>query len=138
MSEVKFPFPSEIRVHWGDQDALGHINNVMFIRYFETARVNFLYESGIWEKFEKAGIFVVLAKIDCNFIQSVHYPDTLTAQCGIVKIGNSSVTVEHQIYSQKTGQLVASGMGVIVCADPVAQKSIQIPDEIKQYLQDFV
>lgn len=134
MSEIKFLYPTEIPVHWGDQDALGHINNVMFIRYFETARVHLLLQSGIWQKFDQEGIFAVLGKIECNFLQSVHYPDTLIAQCGLVKVGNSSITVEHQLISKKTGNVVANGIGVVVCADPVAQKSVKIPDELKEFI----
>lgn len=124
----------EINVHWGDQDALGHVNNVMFIRYFESARVHMMNACGIWEEFEKAKLFVVLGKIECNFIRSIHYPETVIAQCGLVSVGNSSIVVEHQIRIKSTGQLVASGQGVMVCADPIAQKSAKIPEYLKQLL----
>lgn len=131
MSEVKFLYPTEIHVHWGDQDALGHVNNVMFIRYFETARIHMMTASGIWEEFEKAKLFVVLGKIECNFLRSIHYPETIIAQCGLVSIGKSSIVVEHQIKIKSTGQLVASGQGIMVCADPVEQRSVKIPDNLR-------
>ncbi len=134
MSEIKFLYPVEINVHWGDQDALGHVNNVMFIRYFESARVHMMNACGIWEEFEKAKIFVVLAKIECNFLNSIHYPETVIAQCGLVSVGNSSIVVEHQILIKSTGKIVANGQGIMVCADPIAQKSIKIPDHLKELI----
>lgn len=134
MSEIKFLHPVEINVHWGDQDALGHVNNVMFIRYFESARVHMMNACGVWKEFEKAQVFVVLAKIECIFLNSIHYPETVIAQCGLVSVGNSSIVVEHQIRIKSSGKLVASGQGIMVCADPVAQKSIKIPDHLKQLM----
>lgn len=132
MSEIKFLYPVEINVHWGDQDALGHVNNTIFFRYFETARIHMFNESGIWSAFEKNKLYVVLAKIECNFLRSIHFPETVIAQCGIVVVGNSSITIEHQIFTKSNGQLVATGQGIVVCADPIAQKSVKIPEEIKQ------
>lgn len=132
MSEIKYLYPVEINVHWGDQDALGHVNNTIFFRYFETARIHMFNESGIWSAFEKNKLYVVLAKIECNFLRSIHFPETVIAQCGIVVIGNSSITIEHQIFTKSNGQLVATGQGIVVCADPIAQKSVKIPEEIKQ------
>ncbi|MCO5231069.1 MAG: acyl-CoA thioesterase [Chitinophagales bacterium] len=132
--EIIYKYPLEIPVHWGDQDALGHVNNVMFIRYFESARVHMLEVGGIWDKYRDAGLFVVLAKIECNFLKSIHYPETIIAQCGLVKVGNSSVTVEHQIIIKSTGEIAATGQGIMVCADPITQKSVKIPEHLKQLL----
>ncbi len=134
MSETKFLHPIEINVQWGDQDALGHVNNTIFFKYFESARIHMFNESGIWSAFEKSKLYVVLAKIDCNFLRSIHYPETIIVQCGISAVGNSSITVEHQIITKSNGQLVATGQGIVVCADPIAQKSVKIPEEIKQLL----
>ena len=134
MSEIKYLYPIEINVQWGEQDALGHVNNTVFIRYFESARIHMFNESGIWDAFEKNKIYVVLAKIDCNFLRSIHYPETVIAQCGITAIGNSSITVEHQLFTKSDGKLVANGQGIIVCADPVAQKSVKIPEIIRELI----
>lgn len=136
MSEIKYLYPIEINVQWGDQDALGHVNNTVFIRYFETARIHMFNESGIWKAFENSKLYVVLAKIECNFLRSIHFPETVIVQCGIVAVGNSSITIEHQIFTKSNGQLVANGQGIVVCADPVAQKSVKIPEDIKQLLID--
>ncbi|HUH75590.1 MAG TPA: thioesterase family protein [Chitinophagales bacterium] len=136
MSEIKFLYPVEIKVQWGDQDALGHVNNTVFFKYFESARIHMFNETGIWDAFEKSKLYVVLAKIECNFLRSIHYPETVIVQCGISKIGNSSLTIEHQIFTKSDGLLVATGQGIVVCADPIAQKSSKIPEEIKQIIAE--
>jgi len=121
----------DIQVQWGDQDALGHVNNVMFIRYFESARIHMMIGSSLWQQYEQSGFTAVLAKIECNFMRSVFYPDTLIAQCGLISIGNSSLVVEHQLISKASGNLVANGQGVMVFVDPKAQKSVRIPDDLR-------
>jgi acyl-CoA thioester hydrolase len=136
MSEVKFLFPVEINVQWGDQDALGHVNNTVFFRYFETARIHMFNESGAWDAFERSKLYFVLAKIECNFLDSIHFPETIIVQCGLVAVGNSSITIEHQIFTKSNNKLVATGQGIVVCADPIAQKSTKIPEEIKQLMMN--
>ena len=136
MSEVKFLFPIEINVQWGDQDALGHVNNTVFFRYFETARIHMFNESGAWDAFERSKLYFVLAKIECNFLDSIHFPETIIVQCGLVAVGNSSITVEHQIFTKSNNKLVATGQGIVVCADTIAQKSTKIPEEIKQLMMN--
>jgi acyl-CoA thioester hydrolase len=131
MSDSLFPYPIDIQVQWGEMDALAHLNNVMFIRYFETARVHMMSETGLWGLYEKSGIMVVLAKVECNFIQPLYFPDVVTAQARIKSIGNSSMVVEHQIIS-KTSGLAAKGDGVIVFVDPKTNKSTPIPDNVRE------
>ena len=136
MKELKFLHPLDIDVKWGELDMLGHLNNVVFIRYFESSRIHVMMQSGIWDLFAKQGLSVVLAKIDCNFLAPVHFPDKIQAQCALVSVGNSSIVVEHQLISKKTNQLVAHGQGVMVCFDFKKQTSAQIPAELKQILID--
>ena len=52
----------------------------------------------------------------------------------LTAIGNSSITVEHQLFTKSDGKLVANGQGIIVCADPVAQKSVKIPEIIRELI----
>jgi acyl-CoA thioester hydrolase len=132
MSESSFPYPIEIQVQWGEMDALGHVNNTMFIRYFETARVNMMQRTGLWNLYAEKGIMIVLAKIECNFIKPLYFPDTITAQARFKSIGRSSLVVEHQIISKQHGGIAATGDGVIVFTDPVTLKSTPIPDDIRE------
>lgn len=134
MEKALFPHPVKINVQWGEMDALGHVNNVQFIRYFETARVYMMSVSGLWGLYESKGIMIVLAKIECNFIQPLYFPDTITAQARIVSMGSSSMVVEHQIISEKSG-LAAQGNGIIVFVDQKTGKSTPIPADIRAQIE---
>jgi acyl-CoA thioester hydrolase len=135
MSTELFPYPIDIQIQWGEMDALNHVNNVMFIRYFETARVHMMTESGLWGSYEETGMMVVLAKVECNFIQPLYFPDVITAQARIKSIGKSSMVVEHEIISKKSG-LAAKGDGIIVFVDPNTGKSTPISDEIRDKINE--
>jgi len=87
-------FPAKIRlpVQWGDQDAFGHVNNIIYFRWFESARIAYLERIGLGEKHEgKAdsgeNIGPILAAIGCNYRKQVKYPDTVIVGARIVRIG---------------------------------------------------
>lgn len=126
-----------MRVQWGEMDALGHVNNVQFIRYFETARVHLMESIGLWKMFDKDGIMIVLAKMECNFIQPLYYPDTILAQARFKSIGRSSMVVEQQVVS-KTSGLAAQGDGIIVFVDPKTGKSTPIPDSVRTLVESYL
>jgi acyl-CoA thioester hydrolase len=135
MSDQAFPYPVEINVQWGEMDALGHVNNTVFIRYFETSRVHMMQKAGLWDIYTKMGIMIVLAKIECNFIRPLFFPDTIIAQTRFKSIGRSSVVVEHQIFSKQQNALAATGDGVIVFTNATSKKSTPIPDEIRTQIE---
>ncbi len=132
---IRYPFPYDMPVQWGDMDALGHINNVMYIRYFETSRIAFFNESEIWHELEKEGLYIILAKIDCNYKIPIVFPDTITVQSGIVNMGNSSITVHQQVISHKYG-LAAEGNAVVVCMDKNINKTTAIPPSIRKLIEE--
>jgi acyl-CoA thioester hydrolase len=135
MSDQAFPYPVEINVQWGEMDALGHVNNTVFIRYFETSRVHMMMQAGLWDIYSKMGIMIVLAKIECNFIRPLYFPDTVIAQTRFKSIGRSSIVVEHQIFSKQQNAVAATGDGVIVFTDATTMKSTPIPDVIRTQIE---
>ncbi|MCO5248803.1 MAG: acyl-CoA thioesterase [Chitinophagales bacterium] len=138
MSEVRYPYPIEINMQWGDQDALAHLNNVIFIRYFESARIHMLGITDIWQEFERKRMYFVLGKIECNYLMQVRFPQTLIVRCGIISIGNSSIKVNHQMIKKDTNELVADGIGIMVCLDEKSGKSVRIPDDIRELIHQKI
>lgn len=133
----KFDFCTTQQVQWGEMDALGHVNNVQFFRYFETARVNFMEDSAIFNDLLGDKINIVLAHIECNFVQPLYYPDEIKMYCRIKSVGNTSMVTQHAIISAKSG-LVAFGDGVIVCTDTQTNQKTQIPEKVKQLLLEKI
>ncbi len=81
-------------VRWGDQDAMRHVNNAMYFRYFEEARVR-LFES-LGRRTSKEG-FAVLAHISCDFLEPLMYPARITVGMKCQRIGSSSLELHSWI-----------------------------------------
>lgn len=123
----------EIPVAWGDMDAFGHVNNVMYIRYFETARVKYFDELDGYN-WSDDNIKPVLVQLTCDYKKSVVYPDTLTLNVGIKSVGNTSFVMTCEMHSPKVG-LAAIAEATIVMVNFDRQKPVRIPAELREFLQ---
>ena len=138
---LKFEIPEKktfldshsIQVRWGDMDALGHVNNAMYFRYMESARVAYLSKIGILLGHENESF--VLANTMCNFILPSSYPANLTIETYISKIGNSSVDFIHEfIKHDNKNEIVAVGLATAVWVNLIKNKAIALPRSIKDEL----
>ncbi len=98
----------EIPMAWGEQDAFGHLNNVVYFRYFENVRMYFLERIGVLRSHVGTGIGVILASTTCDFLRPVEWPNKLTVRTGCTAIGTTSFTMTYAIIDER-GSLVAKG-----------------------------
>ena len=124
-----FPVKISIPIQWGDQDAFGHVNNIHFLRWFESARIQFLMECDARISNESVG--PILAAVNCDYRRQVKFPDRVTVSASVSKIGNSSITIHHFMWSEEQNELVAEGQSVVVMFDYKAQKTVPVSDEIR-------
>ncbi|MFH0917061.1 MAG: thioesterase family protein [bacterium] len=115
-----YPVVMDFVVRWGEMDALGHVNNTVFLQYFETARMTYLQRMGI----EVLGLgsgehAVILAANSCRYRVPVTYPDTLSVGTRVSALGKDRVIMEHAAVSQKLGRVVAEGDALVVSYDYV-------------------
>ncbi|MCB0506738.1 MAG: thioesterase family protein [Chitinophagales bacterium] len=113
LKNINFPFSLQQQIAWGDMDALQHVNNVAYFRYFESGRVDFFNQANLWNSLFEENIKIVVVKLDCNYVRELTYPASIEIKVGIKKIGNSSMTVHHVITTTDQ-QLIAHGEGIIV------------------------
>lgn len=115
-------------------DAFSHVNNVVYIRWFESARIDLLntYSSSV--TMAPGGIGPILASIQCNYQRQVHFPDTILvgSKCG--RLGKTSFDIDHAVYSVQQKQIVATGTSVIVVFDYDLNRPVRIPDDLRQQL----
>ncbi len=128
---------SKIKVRWGDMDAFNHVNNTVYFRYFEEARVHFFEEIGLKNLIYDEKIGPILAHTSCQFVQPVNYPDTLTIHTYLKKLGESSLINSYRVFSEKKG-IVAKGESVVVFFDYHAQKKAPIPQIIKEKCETYL
>lgn len=97
-------------VIWNDMDAFSHVNNVVYYRYAESARINYLNELGAFTD----EVTTVLAHSSCTYLRPVFFPDTLLIGVRTKKLGNTSIVMEYCYYSQAQQAVVATGDSVLV------------------------
>lgn len=123
----------EIPVAWGEMDAFGHVNNVQYLRYFETSRIRYFEEMFSVMGFDK-DVKPVVAKISCEYKKPVTYPDKLNLKVWIEKLGNASMTMACEMHSPKLG-LAARAECVIVMFDFAKNCPARISEELRQKIQ---
>ncbi len=118
-------------VQWGDQDAFGHVNNVVYFRWFESARIDLLNACPSQVSMNGLGLGPILASIKCDYKRQLRFPDTVYIGSRISRVGRSSAEISHAILSREQGIIVAEGVSVIVVFDYTAQRVTRIPDDLR-------
>ncbi len=135
MSNINdFNFTISQTVAWGDMDAFQHVNNVMYFRYMETSRIEYLKKVGYMRGGIGGDIGPILAETTCKYILPLEYPDTIQVGLKVNKIGNTSMVFEHALFSPKVG-LAATGIAVVVCYDYEKGEKVSLPENIRQAIE---
>ena len=127
-----FPVVISVPVQWGDEDAFGHVNNTVYLRWCESARVEYLQRIGLWQMHEGEGVGPILAAIGCHYKRPVTFPDTVRVSARVTRIGNSSFHMEHLVVSEAMGTVAATLDSTIVVLDYNRNKTVRVPDEIRE------
>ena len=135
---MKLPLPDTkyqiydtvLSMRWGDMDAFAHLNNTLYVRYFEEARVRWLVE--MRNSMQEGGTGPVVANVFTNFYRQLEYPAQLRVRLFVNGVGRSScdmwMTIEHD------GQpdiVVADGGCTMLWVDYAAGKAVALPDWVR-------
>ena len=126
-----FPVLVRITVLWSDLDAYGHVNNAVFFRYFEQARMEFLARCGFIESYEKNKVGAILHSTSCRFRRPVFHPDTVEVGTRATEVGEDRFTMEYAARSTTQGELVAEGTAVVVSYDYNVGTKAPIPPAVR-------
>jgi acyl-CoA thioester hydrolase len=132
-----FPVVAVQPVQWGEQDALGHVNNVTYFRWFETARLAYFYRLGLMELHRDERIGPILATVASNYRRQLTYPDTVHIGVKVVRLGRSSMDLEHMIFSRELLALAAEGTSTVVIFDYKANGPHAIPAKIRHAVESL-
>ncbi len=133
----EYPLVIELPVQWGDQDAFGHVNNTVHLRWFESARIAYLERGGLNHLMNSTGLGVIVASVTCHYRRQLTYPDTIRVSARVGRMGRSSMTIEHAVWSRAQGRIAADGESVVVVFDYEAQRPRRIPPQIQQAVTRF-
>src|SRR6266568_4865885 len=128
----RFSFPVEVRFR--DLDALGHVNNAVYLTYFESARMAWWLH--VTHRADLRQMDMILARAEIDFRSPAAYAGVLEVGARCASIGRSSFVVEQAITERRTRRLVAEARKVLVHYDYAANRSTPISDELRRQLLD--
>ncbi len=131
MTKMNYPVTISTSVAWGEMDAFNHVNNIIYFRYFENARIKYFETLALMETMQQTGVGPILAHTACQYIKPVQYPDVLRVSARVKSMGTSSFVMEYLVESPKLGK-AALGSGVIVMMNYRTSEKVAIPDKVRQ------
>jgi len=119
-------------IRWGDMDAIGHVNNTIYFRYIEQARIEWLSKIGCLP--DSNGFGPVIVNAHCTFLRPLKYPDQVEVNMFVGAIGRTSMETICELRSVSDAYaLYAEGGAKIVWFDPASEKSVPLPEQLLKF-----
>lgn len=131
---MQAPIVVEREINWGDMDALGHVNNTVFFRWFEDVRIAAFDAIGIGHQ---GGLSVgpILATTTCDFLAPLHYPGRVRIGCRFERLGTTSFVQAYEVEDASTGSPVARGTAVVVMVDYELGRKVPLPEPLRKAIE---
>ena len=123
-----------IGTRWMDNDAYGHVNNVVYYSWFDTAVNAYLIEHGVLDIHHGEAIGLVV-ETQCNYFSPLAFPQTVEAGLRVARLGSSSVRYEVALFAQDQDLCAARGHFVHVYVDRVSRRPVSLAQPLKQLLE---
>lgn len=125
-----------ITTRWMDNDAYGHVNNVVYYSWFDTVVNEFLIAGDALD-IERSPVIGLVIETQCNYFASVAFPERISAGLRVTKLGNSSVRYEVGIFREGEESASAQGHFVHVYVDRKSRRPSAIPEKMRTLLQSI-
>ena len=120
-----YPVSLQLTLQWGEMDAYQHLNNVVYFRYFETARIAYFRAMELGD--DSAAVRPILASTSCRYKAPLHYPDMLSVGARVTEVGTDRFTMEYALASERLGRIAAEGQALLVSYDYEAGAKVALP-----------
>ena len=132
MSLSKFKFTRDVEVRFADMDSLGHVNNAVYLTYFEQARMAYwMYVTG---RSNLRDMDMILARAEVDFRSPLAHPETVEIGVGCTSIGRTSFVLDQDMHEKKTGRLVAEARKVLVFYDYAVGRPKPIGEDLRRLI----
>jgi acyl-CoA thioester hydrolase len=132
-----YPYSVEIPTRWADSDAYGHVNNVIYYSWFDTAVTRMLYERGALSLRESPAIGLCVES-HCAYFAPVEFPEIVEARVRIGRMGDKSLRYEVALFLPRSEEPVAAGHFVHVFVDRATRRPAPLTPQQKKALGDLV
>ncbi|HVU13745.1 MAG TPA: thioesterase family protein [Phototrophicaceae bacterium] len=133
-----FRHQAAIQVRWGDMDALGHVNNAVFLSYMEQARAMYVSDLDLWQG-GRGSLGMILARVEIDFKTPLFAGDDVRVFTRTVRLGNSSLKLAQWIARVKAGQaeIAAQALFTAVVYDYATNKSTPMPERWRGLIKAY-
>lgn len=129
----EFPVVVDLPLQWGDMDALQHVNNVVYFRYFENVRIAYMSRTSIFDDLQR--LYPVLAETGCRYRKPLSFPDTLKIGCRISELQENGFVQTYGVYSKAQDAVTTSGSARIVLVDGGTGRPAEINEKLRQEIE---
>ena len=126
-----------IGTRWMDNDVYGHVNNVVYYSWFDTAVNAYLIEQGVLD-IERGTTIGLVVETQCNYFAPLAFPQTVEAGLRVARLGGSSVRYEVGLFAQGAPQTAAAGHFVHVYVDRTTRRPVPLPEPLRAALQPLL
>jgi len=134
---ASYPVVVDVPVVWGEMDAFGHVNNIVYFRYFETARIAYFETLNVPEFLGRDPIGPILSETTCRFRAALSYPDTVSVGARVASIGEDRFVMRYAVFSHRLARLAAEGEGTLVCFDYRQNRKAPLPEKLKRRIEEI-
>ena len=124
---AQYAYIAATKVHWGDMDALGHVNNVVYFKYLENTRLTMMEVLGVFPRLFEEGTGLVIADAHCRYKAPVVYPDTLHIGVRVEFIGDDRMRFHYALFSENLQRVAAEAETIQVCVNPQTGRKTAMP-----------
>jgi acyl-CoA thioester hydrolase len=122
----------EVPVAWGEMDSFGHVNNIVYFRWFESARIAYFDQVNFRGGEEHGGVGPILASTHCRFRKPLEYPDTVLVGARVSELAPDRFTMEYRLVSKRLDALAAEGGGVVVAFNYQRSEKAAVPELVRE------
>jgi acyl-CoA thioester hydrolase len=130
-----YPVVVELPVAWGDMDSYSHVNNVVYFRYFENARLEYFRQLDWFEYERQTGVGPILAATQARFRKPLTYPDTIWVTARVVDVEDDRFHLEHRVVSKRLAAVAAEGKGTVVTYHHGEHRKVAVPEELRRRIE---
>ncbi|MER2264737.1 acyl-CoA thioesterase [Methylobacterium oxalidis] len=136
--ETRAAYPRHVALgtRWGDNDVYGHVNNVVYYAFFDTAVNGCLIEAGVLDIAESPVIGLVV-ETGCRFFAPLAFPDRVAAGVRVAHLGRSSVRYEIGLFREDEARAAAQGHFVHVYVDRQSRRPVPLPERLRAVLEGW-
>jgi acyl-CoA thioester hydrolase len=132
-----FPVIVELPVVWGEMDSYRHVNNAVYFRYFEGARLEYFRRLDWFEYEQQTGIGPILSATSARFRRPLTYPDTIWVAARVPQLEEDRFTMHYRLVSRKLAAVAAEGTGTIVAYHYARGVKTTIPEELRRRIAEL-